>query len=320
MLRYALLLLPLVSLCQAARFCSYFGNRAPSPQPSLTNCTWYREESCCLQEEISALFPRVSPPVGASQRCRNYVTYLMCFVCAPTQSNFYIRQRLTVCESFCNDFFDACRDARLDGQTIASQYASGSAFCRDRKYIVSTNQETCFTLDPGKRTLSASNRVQATLSLVQLFALASLVCGILPGGRGNAALLLTLAMLFFIGGEAAFSKKLVLDMADAAEAEIKTLASVALDRSELQRIFDRGMLTNHTLNASLILDNIKNKLEAITGDLRNAASKLALSVSASTYNDQMPVSGQSLDDLGATVYQDANFQPPRVKLSYVYNG
>jgi hypothetical protein len=41
------------------QYCSFFNNRAPSPQINLRNCTWYRENSCCLQSEIEATFNKV---------------------------------------------------------------------------------------------------------------------------------------------------------------------------------------------------------------------------------------------------------------------
>ena len=40
-------------------YCSFFNNRAPSPQINLKNCTWYREDSCCLQSEIESTFSKV---------------------------------------------------------------------------------------------------------------------------------------------------------------------------------------------------------------------------------------------------------------------
>ena len=40
-------------------YCSFFNNRAPSPQVNLKNCTWYKENSCCLQSEIESTFSRV---------------------------------------------------------------------------------------------------------------------------------------------------------------------------------------------------------------------------------------------------------------------
>ena len=44
---------------QPLNYCSFFNNRAPSPQINLKNCTWYKENSCCLQSEIESTFSKV---------------------------------------------------------------------------------------------------------------------------------------------------------------------------------------------------------------------------------------------------------------------
>lgn len=48
------------SFVQPLNYCSFFNNRAPSPQANLKNCTWYKENSCCLQAEIESTFSKVS--------------------------------------------------------------------------------------------------------------------------------------------------------------------------------------------------------------------------------------------------------------------
>ncbi len=40
-------------------YCSFFSNRAPSPQPALTNCTWFKEYSCCRDNEVRLIFSQV---------------------------------------------------------------------------------------------------------------------------------------------------------------------------------------------------------------------------------------------------------------------
>ena len=47
------------SFVQPLNYCSFFNNRAPSPQANLKNCTWYKENSCCLQAEIESTFSKV---------------------------------------------------------------------------------------------------------------------------------------------------------------------------------------------------------------------------------------------------------------------
>ena len=54
------ILVAATSFVQPLNYCSFFNNRAPSPQANLKNCTWYKENSCCLQAEIESTFSKVS--------------------------------------------------------------------------------------------------------------------------------------------------------------------------------------------------------------------------------------------------------------------
>lgn len=128
----------LFSVVWADAFCSFFHNRAPGPQPSLKNCTWFQRNSCCRQEEIDATFGRVKPLPGSSPVCQRYTNYLMCYICAPHQNLFYSRERLTVCVEFCNAWYDACKSVVLKGSTINSLYKNGLAFCESRSFNVET--------------------------------------------------------------------------------------------------------------------------------------------------------------------------------------
>ena len=137
------------------QFCSFFNNRAPTPQPGLKNCTWFKENSCCLQQEIDNTFSRMKPLKGASQSCQNYVNYLMCYICAPNQNIFYKRERLTVCEDFCDAWYHACGSAILKGSVIRDLYPGGKEFCLSRRFIV--QKESCFNFDVSLD-LSRGNR------------------------------------------------------------------------------------------------------------------------------------------------------------------
>ena len=129
-------------------YCPYFKNRGPAPQPSLKNCTWYKENACCLQTELDLIFPQVLPPLGASDKCLRYTNFLMCYVCAPDQNLFYNDERLTVCEAFCDKWFAACGEAKLKGMKIKELFKSGIEFCQARKFSVGdTSGSNCFTYD-----------------------------------------------------------------------------------------------------------------------------------------------------------------------------
>ena len=151
---------------QDLQFCPFFNNRAPSPQPSLNNCTWFKENSCCQQQEIAATFSKMKPLPGASQRCQQHINHLMCYVCSPNQHLFYKKERLTVCMDFCEVLLDACRDAILKGSKIGSLYHTGDEFCRSRGFLVNTSANgACFTYD---KTIdkSASSQVSPNFFLV----------------------------------------------------------------------------------------------------------------------------------------------------------
>lgn len=129
-------------------YCPYFKNRAPAPQPSLKNCTWYNENACCLQTELDLIFPQVLPLLGASDKCSRYTNFLMCYVCAPDQNLFYNDERLTVCEAFCDKWFAACGEAKLKGMKIKGLFKSGREFCQARKFSVGdTSGLNCFSYD-----------------------------------------------------------------------------------------------------------------------------------------------------------------------------
>lgn len=151
LLIFAIFLLVLLNLTLAKtdgqQYCSFFNNRAPKAQPGLKNCTWFKDNSCCMQQEIEATFGRVKPLQGASPTCLKYINYLMCYICAPNQNIFYKRERLTVCGEFCDILYEACGSAILKGSLIGKLYGSGTEFCESRRFIVSV--ETCFTFNPS---------------------------------------------------------------------------------------------------------------------------------------------------------------------------
>ncbi len=129
-------------------YCSFFNNRAPSPQINLKNCTWYRENSCCLQAEIDSTFSKVKTLIGSSELCQKYLNYLMCYICAPNQFKFYGKERLTVCLEYCDNMYQACAEAILKGSKINEIYMNGQEFCESRRYNVEkVNREKCFFFD-----------------------------------------------------------------------------------------------------------------------------------------------------------------------------
>ena len=149
----AFILNVLIVMCECERnntrqFCSFFNNRKPSPEPSLLNCTWFKENSCCKQEEIDAIFGTVKPLPGSSRQCQRYTNFLMCYVCAPYQNIFYTHENLTVCEEFCNAWYRACESAIMKGSKIGYLFTSGKDFCLSRSFLTDTLiNKKCFIVD-----------------------------------------------------------------------------------------------------------------------------------------------------------------------------
>lgn len=138
-------------------YCSFFANRAPNIQLGLKNCTWFKENSCCRQQEIDAIFPRVKPLRGASPACQRYTNYLMCYVCAPNQNAFYYMESLTVCEEFCDAWYDACQNAILKGSIIKELYSNGSEYCASRRFKVQPAEtSSCYYFDARRDKSEAS--------------------------------------------------------------------------------------------------------------------------------------------------------------------
>nr|KAG5710206.1 hypothetical protein BaRGS_006725 [Batillaria attramentaria] len=130
------------------KYCPFFNNRAPEVQRGLKNCTWFKESSCCRQEEIDATFGRVKPLRGASPDCQRYTNYLMCYICSPDQYRFYLMESLTVCEEFCDAWYAACSSAILKGSIIQDLYKNGKEFCGSRRFKVDTVKNgQCFFFD-----------------------------------------------------------------------------------------------------------------------------------------------------------------------------
>ena len=161
-------------------FCPFFNNRGPSEQPGLQNCTWFKKKSCCMQQEIEATFGSVKPLQGASVSCQKHTNYLMCYICAPNQNIFYKRERLTVCEEFCDSLFEACKNAILKGSVIQDLYSNGKAFCESRSYQVESekdrknkNYKLCFDFDKSLDISSSSWNLQPNYMLI--------VCAVIQG-------------------------------------------------------------------------------------------------------------------------------------------
>ena len=69
----------------------------------------------------------------------------MCYICAPNQFKFYGKERLTVCNQYCDKMYDACGEAILKGSKINEIYLNGEEFCKSRRYnIDDIKRDKCF--------------------------------------------------------------------------------------------------------------------------------------------------------------------------------
>lgn len=155
------------------QYCPYFQNRAPSPQPSLENCTWYKEKACCLNEELAIIFSNLLPMAGADKKCLEALNHLYCYVCSPEQSNFFTRDMLTVCEESCDIVYAKCANALLKGVPWRELYSNGTEFCAARKFRVEKSATgQCFDFTKLLKSFAMSTRSSLILLLLCLLYLA----------------------------------------------------------------------------------------------------------------------------------------------------
>mgnify|MGYP001792617038 CR=1 FL=1 len=152
------------------QYCPFYNNRGTSPQPFLKNCTWYADNACCQQIEIDYAFASVKPPQGASLECQRQLNYLMCYICDPLQYKFYRKEYLTVCSEFCDNLYNACKDATLKGSVIGQLYTNGEEFCKSRRFVVRKRDEQgCFYYSPNSLTsIGSQARCQYGLTLLMI--------------------------------------------------------------------------------------------------------------------------------------------------------
>ena len=138
----------------------------PLERPS--NCSWYRESSCCSSEDVLRLSHAdpVLSLVGSSLHCRDQLHLLMCSICSPAQADLYIVEDvggfdvpvLRVCESFCETLFSACGGATLaeGGRRVDATFASGLEFCDavGLRAVAAVDHSYCFSAAPPSLALS----------------------------------------------------------------------------------------------------------------------------------------------------------------------
>lgn len=127
------------------------GGRSPKEAYSLSNCTWYRENSCCERTEVASVFSEMPALLTNDQGCYNRMNYLMCYFCSPEQ-NLWYNQTLSICHSYCEEIFSYCGSAKYNGDSLSSKYKDGIKFCEALAFnVVGKNSKSsarCFNFDP----------------------------------------------------------------------------------------------------------------------------------------------------------------------------
>eukprot|EP00058_Branchiostoma_floridae_P024149 XP_002609639.1 hypothetical protein BRAFLDRAFT_123559 [Branchiostoma floridae] len=162
--------------------------RTPGPEPDLQVCSEYSMNSCCSAEFDQQL--RMSPVVKIDQfymnrcgtmspRCEQFRLAMNChYHCDPMIYRYGKRghpwavQNIPICSSFCDDFFDACRDdltcaesqatdwyyspeginnCRPDSKcrTFAEVYVDGRGLCNNiwsDSYVYTEDDDTCINI------------------------------------------------------------------------------------------------------------------------------------------------------------------------------
>lgn len=157
---------------EAEHTCPYFNGRPATRQPSLKQCSQYKENSCCTNTEIDVLFSQVTFFRDMSEFCRQHMTHIACYVCSPYQRDIFNGKTLQVCEYFCNEVLTACANAMYKGRRLKSLYKNGVSFCQDHGYdIVRTQNRTQKTVE--KRCLgfdfnlkNANERIKTNMSIL----------------------------------------------------------------------------------------------------------------------------------------------------------
>lgn len=131
------------------QICSYYGSdRVPKEAYSLSNCTWFRERSCCTRTEVTSTFLGMPHLETSSSDCHNHLNYLMCYFCSPDQHQWFRRGKVHVCKSFCNDVYKHCKDAKFGGKALSSVYSNGNEFCKAQHFnVLDEDTQACYKFD-----------------------------------------------------------------------------------------------------------------------------------------------------------------------------
>lgn len=135
----------------------------PKEAYSLSNCTWFRERSCCTRTEVTSTFLGMPHVETSNSDCHNHLNYLMCYFCSPDQYQWLRQGKAHICKSFCNDVYKHCKDAKFEGKALSSVYSNGNEFCKAQFFNVldDENTQACYKFDDSLFATASLHKVQA---------------------------------------------------------------------------------------------------------------------------------------------------------------
>lgn len=97
----------------------------------------------------------------------------MCYFCSPDQYRWFRQGKLHICQSFCDDIYSHCKDAKHDGKKIGSAHSDGKSFCEAQYFkVLDDDAEACFQFDDSL--FGSASLYQACLQKVVLLLIVSL--------------------------------------------------------------------------------------------------------------------------------------------------
>ena len=135
----------------------------PVAELHLPNCSWYKARTCCTSDDALRISHARSEVQlnGATVGCREQINLLMCSVCSPAQSSFFVEETvvgfkvpvLHVCKTFCDRLHRECASATLETglDRIDIDFENGSAFCRAVGLHVTETDDTTVCFSSARR-------------------------------------------------------------------------------------------------------------------------------------------------------------------------
>ena len=334
--------------------CPYFNNRAPKPDWGLTNCTWHRPMSCCGVSEEARLVATFEEHLvtGELLGCQQQLNYLLCWPCDAGQQYYYDLERneLSVCRSFCDDLYSACKSAGFKGATLETYVSDGTEFCELLRAKVVSGEDNCLRVFDGGCTApdwrflpktgpwraggrgdgpNGAAGLAPCWGLLGIIGLAFALDGSSPTNKGkrkkarkkSLVLLATLAP-----ARAATPDATVLRWAANVGEELRNASRDVLLRDELQDLYDEASYSytayNGTEEALKLAERMSKAVKGVEASVAEFKQELLQAYArrddASVSDDLLPCKGTDTPET-ANCYYDVDLAlPPDIAYSEQY--